>query len=709
MKTLKLQFPYGAVYFRKSNPPREDWEQDYRTADEDGMNIFRHWCLWGAVETAPGVFDWDDYDRHLDLAEKHGMRVVLAEMITSAPEWVFAQKQHLLYERADGKKIESHMGGSCATGGFSEGSAGVVCLDHGEAEVLAGGFLRAMAERYRSHPALLGYDLWNECNYPLGICYCGATRKNFAAWLEKKYGSLKALNQAWHRYSYADWSQVAAPRTLGPYPDSLDWLDFKKDNFYAQLRWRAETIRTADPDCMIIAHGVAGSITSMATMGADDWAAAAEVDLYGFTWVQSRKGSEPWKQWHAVDLVRAASRGKTFWHAETQGGPLWLQPQVVGRSREDGRVTKGEDIRIWNLISMAGGTRGLLNPRWRPLLDGPLFGAFGAYGMDGSRTARSKMASEVALWANRPELAPLWEARPVQGEIGILVVPESQTMSYLLAQAGDYDFYARCLWGAYRGFFDNHIQADWVHIDHIQDYKALYLPYPIMLSAAHAAKLIEWISAGGRLVCEACPAYFGDGGSVGTKQPNLGLAEAFGAVEETVEFMPDISQKIDFDLWGARFHGALFRQSYAPTMGAAVGTFAEGEDGRVAAVDHAFGAGKTLLIGCFPSAFHHTDGRGSNLPFFRRTLDWMGIRPRLSVDKPQVQARLQEGAEASYLWVLNPTKEKVDVVITLDGDWKKKKLGPILRGQRPTEAGLSDGGAFSIAVEGKDAFIAELR
>ncbi|MCU0520182.1 MAG: hypothetical protein MUF84_05780, partial [Anaerolineae bacterium] len=29
-------FPYGAVYFRKSGPPREDWARDYATAAEDG-------------------------------------------------------------------------------------------------------------------------------------------------------------------------------------------------------------------------------------------------------------------------------------------------------------------------------------------------------------------------------------------------------------------------------------------------------------------------------------------------------------------------------------------------------------------------------------------------------------------------------------------------------------------------------------------------
>lgn len=41
------QLPYGAVYFRKSNPLKADWERDYRTAGEDGMNIFRHWFMWG--------------------------------------------------------------------------------------------------------------------------------------------------------------------------------------------------------------------------------------------------------------------------------------------------------------------------------------------------------------------------------------------------------------------------------------------------------------------------------------------------------------------------------------------------------------------------------------------------------------------------------------------------------------------------------------
>src|SRR5580658_5887223 len=62
-KPEKPVFPYGAVYFRKSNPPEEDWARDHQTAAHLGMNIFRHWFMWSAVEVAPGKFDWSDYDR----------------------------------------------------------------------------------------------------------------------------------------------------------------------------------------------------------------------------------------------------------------------------------------------------------------------------------------------------------------------------------------------------------------------------------------------------------------------------------------------------------------------------------------------------------------------------------------------------------------------------------------------------------------------
>ena len=110
----------------------------------------------------------------------------------------------------------------------------------------------------------------------------------------------------------------------------------------------------------------------------------------------------------------------------------------------------------------------------------PLFGAFGSYGMDGSRTPRSDMASSHRQLDERARAAPLMAAKPVRGDIGILVIPEAQAFDYLLSYEGKFDTYAAAMWGAYRGFFDNNIQADWVHIEDIDAYDTLYAAYPIV-------------------------------------------------------------------------------------------------------------------------------------------------------------------------------------------------------------------------------------
>ena len=103
-----------------------------------------------------------------------------------------------------------------------------------------------------------------------------------------------------------------------------------------------------------------------------------------------------------------------------------------------------KDVRLWNMISCAGGATGILYPRWRPLLDGPLFGAFGPMAMDGSVTPRAEMAGLVSRWANsHPEI---WQSRPVRWDIGIVFAPESELFNYV--QQGSTAQYAASARGA---------------------------------------------------------------------------------------------------------------------------------------------------------------------------------------------------------------------------------------------------------------------
>jgi beta-galactosidase len=660
------QVPFGAVYFRKSNPPRQDWEHDYGIASEDGLNVFRHWFMWAAIERRPGHYDWDDYDRQMDLAAKNNIKTVIAELTHTVPDWAYRKFAHARQLKSDGQPLTSNMGVSSATGGFANngGGAGALTMNAPEVKEAVGAFLKALASRYKGHPALLGYDVWNEANYGANVDYSAYMKADYRLWLEAKYGTLDTLAEAWYRYSYAEWDDIEPPHQIAAYPENLDWLDFKKHNYYDQMQFKIDTIRAIDSDCMIAAHGVGSAIPLMASNGCDDWLAASKVELYGLTWVPSRRGFAPWQNFFGPDLTRAASRGKKWWHAERPGGPLWLQPQVLGRDKEDGRVMDPEDIRTLTMTSFAAGATGVLNLRYRPLLDGPLFGAFGSYGMDGSRTPRSDMASDIAKWANAAEQKPLFEARPVKGDIAILVIPEAQAWDYLLNHHHKPELYREAMWGAYRGFFDNGIQADWVHIDHIEDYETIYAPYPIMLTAEHAKQLADWVKNGGTLISEATPGYFGDRGKVGTTQPHNGLDAVFGAREHEVEFMPDIGDRIRFDLNGKTVKGGGFLQSYTPTTGTIRGTFG---DGRNAVIENHYGQGRTLLVGTHPGVAYFRDSGSDNLAYFADVLTWTGKTQRVQLSNASLQARLHEGGAGKVLWVLNPTREAQSVSVTIDG------------------------------------------
>lgn len=658
--------PYGAVYFRKSNPPKADWERDYGVASEDGLNVFRHWFMWSAIERKPGVYDWDDFDRQLDLAAKNNIKTIIAELTQTTPDWAYRAYPHARQITASGDFLPPIMHPSCATGGGAHngGGSGSLTYNCPEVKELVGNFLTTMAKRYKDHPALLGYDVWNEVNYSDQVDFSEYMKADYRLWLKDKYGDLETLSQAWYRYSYAEWDDIEPPRVVSPYPENLDWLEFKRANYYGQMQWKIDTIRAVDTNCLIAAHGVGGAIQHMWSNGADDWLAASKVELYGLTWVPSRRGFKPWQNFFGPDLTRAASRGKKWWHAERPGGPLWLQPQVLGHDKEDGRVMEPEDLRLLTMTSFAAGASGVMNLRYRPLLDGPLFGAFGSYGMDGSRTPRSDMASAMAKWANDDAQKSLFEAKPVQGDIGILVIPEAQAWDYLLNHKHVPNTYQDAMWGVYRGFFDNGIQADWVHIEDIAKYKTLYAPYPISMKTETAKAIAAWVEQGGTLISEATPGYFGDRGKVGTIQPHNGLDKVFGVREDEVEFMPDLGDKISFTLGGKSVRGGGFLQSYTLQGATELGRFA---DGRLAVAEHKHGSGRTLLVGTNPGIAYFQKNEDANLSYFRQVLDWTGKKQRVSISDNRLQARLHEADGRKVLWILNPLRESVTVDVQVDG------------------------------------------
>ena len=76
-----------------------------------------------------------------------------------------------------------------------------------------------------------------------------------------------------------------------------------------------------------------------------------------------------------------------------------------------------------------------------------------------------------------------------------------------------------------------------------------------MLTKSTADKLRAYVAKGGKLVSEGCAGYFGDGGTVGTVQPNLGLDQLFGARETYGQFTPDLLTKLSLTVRGKEIGG----------------------------------------------------------------------------------------------------------------------------------------------------------
>ena len=53
----------------------------------------------------------------------------------------------------------------------------------------------------------------------------------------------------------------------------------------------------------------------------------------------------------------------------------------------------------------------------------------------------------MAKWTNDAAQTGLIAAKPVRGDIGIVVLPEVQEFDYLLSAQGNFDTYSAAMWG----------------------------------------------------------------------------------------------------------------------------------------------------------------------------------------------------------------------------------------------------------------------
>ena len=150
-------------------------------------------------------------------------------------------------------------------------------------------------------------------------------------------------------------------------------------------------------------------------------------------------------------------------------------------------------------------------------------------GWDGSVTERARRAAEFAsvLRANEP----LFLNKSYRSDVAILV--SSQAHIFLQAEKTNLLNWRQARSGAWKMLRDLHIPGDFVNDVQIlegklADYKVLIMPHVASMTADLAAKLTEFVRAGGTVIADRRLVVHDENGRIFPRSPGHGLTSMFG-------------------------------------------------------------------------------------------------------------------------------------------------------------------------------------
>ena len=477
-----MAFAYGVDYYPE-HWPEERWPLDARMQREAGFNTVRlAEFAWSRLEPSAGHFDFDWLDRAIDVLAAEGMQVVLGTPTAAPPAWLIDQDRTILPVDATGHRV-------------SFGGRRHYCPTHPAFHAATQRIATAMAEHYARHPAVVGWQIDNEFGgNGTARCYCDSCRNAFLQWLQRRYGSVDALNQAWGTVfwsqEYSAWQQVPLPLPpSGIHNPSLElaYRRFASDAFVGYQQLQIDLLRRLAPNQWITTN-LMRAFTPL------DYAALAQpLDFVSWdNYPRSRRvpGVHPDQVAFTHDLMRGLRGGQGFWIMEEQSGACgW---EIVKSTPRPG------EIRLWTYQAVGHGADGIVYFRWRTCRFGAEEYWHGILDHDGRPNRRYAEVGQTG--AELARLAPLLEGTCVQADVALLraydvlwaleIQPHHPELTYDAIQQA---------W--FNGFYQRGIQTNIVSPSaDLSRYRVVVAPALFLADTQSAARLEAFVDAGGTLV-----------------------------------------------------------------------------------------------------------------------------------------------------------------------------------------------------------------
>lgn len=480
-----MEIHFGVDYYPE-HWPRERWETDAKLMQEMGVQVVRMAEFsWFKMEPREGEFHFEWLEEAISLLDKHGIKTILGTPTAAPPAWIIEKNPEI--QPIDTQGRVRHFGGRHHD-----------CQSNPTYRAHIKRFVTHMSQRFANNPGVIGWQIDNELGNSHGdLCMCDSCKARFQQWLEKKYGDIETLNDAWGTafwsQGYNTFSQISTPliTAVGENPSAmLDWKCFCSDLIVDFAKWQADIIRENCPN-HFITHNYMCFDDKVNYYDLGELLDFVSNDIYpaGYWQEQPHQPDSDIAACH--DVVRSYKK-KPFWIMEQQAGISgW---GTMARALDPGQMS------VWAMQSVAHGADAVVFFRWRACAMGTEQYWHGILGHSG-RPGRTYEEAKKLIHTFAPHMDEFEGAMP-KPEVAIV---HSFRQNYAFQiQPNHPDLrYVEHLKKYYKAFYDKKIPVDFVQdSDDLSQYKLVIAPLQYLMTPELEQHYIDYVEAGGHLVLD---------------------------------------------------------------------------------------------------------------------------------------------------------------------------------------------------------------
>jgi beta-galactosidase len=186
---------------------------------------------WSRIEPREDAFDWSWLDRAIETLADAGLKIVLCTPTAAPPVWLSRAHPEILSVDAEGRRRDH---GGRRHYDFSSR----VYREHSRR------ITRAIASRYGTHPAIVGWQTDNE--FSEHQSYSAEALRAFREWLGEQYASIDQLNDAWGTVfwsqEYGSFDEITFPNLVVEAPNPSQQLAFMRFSSEQLDRFQEEQV-----------------------------------------------------------------------------------------------------------------------------------------------------------------------------------------------------------------------------------------------------------------------------------------------------------------------------------------------------------------------------------------------------------------------------------------------------------------------------------